>query len=174
VISAGGVFMGPDGSLQASDYSSAFSSLIYPGRQAPDVCGLVGMRPKAIYIMLPVQPRDEIDTGNAGGIFPDGDQTAPDDGWAAFSGTSAAAPQLAGVAALIKQVAPSMSPALLKAMLTYTARDVVDGVSSGTKLNPSLPAGPGPDEATGGGLVDAYVAVLSAYWAIAAGGMYGY
>jgi subtilisin family serine protease len=176
VISAGGVFMGPDGSLQASDYSSAFSSQIYPGRQVPDVCGLVGMRPKAIYIMLPVQPGNNIDTGNAGSIFPDGDQTAPDDGWAAFSGTSAAAPQLAGVGALIKQAAPSITPALLKAMLTYTARDVVDGFSGAVfPFHAGLPAGPGPDEATGAGLVDAYSAVLTAYWATVVGGMmYGY
>jgi subtilisin family serine protease len=176
VIAAGGVFMGSDGSLQASDYSSAFSSQIYPGRQVPDVCGLVGMRPNAMYIMLPVQPGDNIDAGNAGGIFPDGDQTAPDDGWAAFSGTSAAAPQLAGVAALIKQVAPTITPALLKAVLTYTARDVVDGFSGAVSpLHTGLPAAPGPDEATGVGLVDAYSAVLTAYWVTSGAGLlYGY
>jgi subtilisin family serine protease len=170
VISAGGVFVGQDGSLQASNYASAFSSRIYPGRQVPDVCGLVGMQPKAIYIMLPVQPGDNIDAGNAGRVFPDGDQTPADDGWAAFSGTSAAAPQLAGVAALIKQVAPTITPPLLKAVLTYTARDVVTGVSNVVPdLNSGLPAGPGPDAATGAGLVDAYSSVLTAYWAATAG-----
>jgi subtilisin family serine protease len=175
VISAGGVFMGQDGSLQASDYSSAFSSQIYPGREVPDVCGLVGMRPKAIYIMLPVQPGDNIDVGNSGQVFPNGDQTPADDGWAAFSGTSAAAPQLAGIAALIKQVAPSITPALLKAVLTYAARDVVDGVSGVTPLNPGLPAGPGFDGATGAGLADAFSAVLTAYWAAGVGALsYGY
>lgn len=176
VIAAGGVFMEQDGSLQASDYASAFSSQIYPGREVPDVCGLVGMQPRAMYIMLPVQPGDNIDTGNAGSVFPNGDQTLADDGWAAFSGTSAAAPQLAGVAALIKQVAPNLPPAVLKAVLTYTARDVVAGVSNAVvPLHAGLPAGPGPDEATGGGLVDAHAAVLTAYWAGAVGGMlYGY
>lgn len=176
VISAGGAFMDEDGSLQASDYASAFSSQIYPGREVPDVCGLVGMQPRAMYIMLPVQPGDNIDTGNAGGAFPNGDQTLADDGWAAFSGTSAAAPQLAGVAALIKQVAPTLPPAVLKAVLTYTARDVVAGVSNAVNpLNGGLPAGPGPDAATGGGLVDAHLAVLTAYWAAAMGGLwYGY
>jgi subtilisin family serine protease len=176
VIAAGGVFMGSDGSLQASDYSSAFTSQIYAGRRVPDVCGLVGMRPKAVYIMLPVQPGDNIDVGNAGSIFPDGDQTSPDDGWAAFSGTSAAAPQLAGVAALIKQVAPAITPAVLKMILTYTARDVVDGVSGAVApFHAGLPAGLGPDEATGSGLVDAYSAVLTAYWATTVGAMwYGY
>ena len=162
--------MGEDGSLQASNYASAFSSRIYPGREVPDVCGLVGMQPKAIYIMLPVQPGDNIDAGNAGRVFPDGDQTPADDGWAAFSGTSAAAPQLAGVAALIKQVAPNITPPLLKAVLTYTARDVVTGVSNVVPdLNAGLPAGPGPDGATGAGLVDAYTSVSTAYLATAVG-----
>jgi subtilisin family serine protease len=167
--------MGEDDSLQASDYSSAFSSQIYAGREVPDVCGLVGMRPKAIYIMLPVQPGDNIDVGNSGQVFPNGDQTPADDGWAAFSGTSAAAPQLAGIAALIKQVAPSITPALLKAVLTYAARDVVDGVSGVTPLNHGLPAGPGFDGATGAGLADAFSAVLTAYWAAGVGALsYGY
>jgi subtilisin family serine protease len=171
VISAGGAFIGQDGSLQASDYASAFLSQIYPGRQVPDVCGLVGMKPKSMYIMLPVQPGDNIDVGNAGSVFPDGDQTLVDDGWAAFSGTSAAAPQLAGVAALIKQVAPQITPALLKAILTYTARDVVFGVSNAVQpFHLGLPAAPGPDAATGTGLVDAYLAVLTAYWWTAAVG----
>src|SRR5271165_2440844 len=106
--------MRPDGSLEASNYSSGFDSLIYPGRRVPDVCGLVGMRPKAIYIVLPVDPGDAIDTENSGSVFPDGDETAPDDGWAAFSGTSAAAPQLAGAIALIKQTAPSLAPSEIK------------------------------------------------------------
>jgi subtilisin family serine protease len=174
VISAGGVFMGPDSSLQASDYSSAFSSQIYPGRDVPDVCGLVGMTPKAIYIMLPVEPGDNIDLGNSGSLFPDGDQTPPDDGWAAFSGTSAAAPQLAGIAALIKQIVPTISPPLLKAVLTYTARNVVDGVSAAViPLHPGLPAGPGG--ATGAGLADAFSAVVTAYWAAGVGALsYGY
>ena len=65
VISVGGAFMAPDGSIIASDYSSGFQSAIYPGRRVPDVCGLVGLRPKAIYIMLPVEPGDSIDAGNA-------------------------------------------------------------------------------------------------------------
>lgn len=164
VVSIGGVYMGPDGSLQASNYSSGFTSLIFPGRRVPDVCGLVGMRPKAIYIMLPVEPGDNIDKGNAGSIFPDGDQTEPDDGWAAFSGTSAAAPQLAGAAALIKQVVPSISPGGVKAALSVTARDVSDGLCSPVKdLHGGLPATLGPDSATGSGLVDVYNAVVAAY-----------
>ena len=62
-------------------------------------------------------------------------------------------------------MAPYITPALLKAVLTYTARDVTAGVSNAVPpFHLGLPAHPGPDEATGGGLVDAYLAVLTAYW----------
>jgi hypothetical protein len=47
--------------------------------------------------MLPVQPGDQLDEEGAVGSFPEGDETDNSDGWAAFSGTSAAAPQLTGV-----------------------------------------------------------------------------
>ena len=164
VISAGGAFLGPDGSVMASNYATGFQSMIYPGRRVPDVCGLVGMRPKAIYILLPVEPGDAIDNDNSGSIFPDGDQTAADDGWAAFSGTSAAAPQLAGAAALIKQVAPAATPDQVKLALTETARDVTEGFCSAVPdVHGGLPAGPGPDDATGFGLVDVTSAAIYAY-----------
>lgn len=166
VVSAGGAFLDADGTLIASNYASGFQSSIYPGRRVPDLCGLVGQRPKAIYIMLPVEPGDSIDVGNSGGVFPDGDQTGADDGWAAFSGTSAAAPQIAGAAALIKQVAPSATPADVKAALMATARDVTAGECSHVMdLHNGLPAHPGgPDEATGSGLLDVTSAVVYAYW----------
>jgi subtilisin family serine protease len=170
VISVGGAFLGPEGSLEASNYASGFPSQIYPDRRVPDVCGLVGMRPKAIYIMLPVEPGDNIDVGNAGSVFPDGDQTTPDDGWAVFSGTSAAAPQLAGAAALIKQINPGLPPIGIKWVLMSSARDVTEGFCSPVpNLHNGLPAGPGPDDATGYGLVDAFSAVVWAYLASVAG-----
>lgn len=160
VISAGGVFMAQNESLRASDYASGFMSNIYPNRRVPDLSGLVGMMPRAIYIMLPLEAGDQIDVGNAGGAHPNGDETTSNDGWAAFSGTSAAAPQLAGAAALIKQACPKLKPAAIKEILRKTARDVTVGnCSAATGANPATV---GPDTATGDGLVDAYKAVMLA------------
>jgi len=157
VISAGGVYMERDGRLQASDYSSGFKSKIFERRIVPDLSGLVGMKPSAAYIMLPVEPGDSIDVGLAGGAHPQKDETLPDDGWATFSGTSAAAPQLAGVCALIRQVCPNFSPKLIKRILKNTARDVTEGnANTATGGNQ---AKVGYDLATGAGLVDASKAV---------------
>jgi Subtilase family len=166
VISAGGVFMNPNETLQASNYASSFPGNVYPGRACPDVCGLVGMKPKAIYIMLPLEPGDDIDVGNAGGAHPNGDETTNSDGWAAFSGTSAAAPQLAGVAALIKQACPGLTPVQVRNIMKNTARDVTAGNSNSVQGTPIFPAayaaGAGVDIATGHGLVDAHKAVMVA------------
>ena len=63
---------------------------------------------------------------------------------AGFTGTSSATPHVAGVAALVLQADPSLSPADVERILTETAIDA--GV-------------PGPDTATGFGYVDAYAAV---------------
>jgi serine protease AprX len=158
VLAVGGVYAGPnlvgnDFALEASNYASSFDSLIYPGRHVPDVCGLVGMQPGALYIMLPVPPGSAIDVGVSGGAHPNGDETANNDGWAAISGTSAASPQIAGVCALLKQVQPGLSPKLAKAVLRASARDVTVGASSNVQ-----PAGPGHDGATGAGLVNATAA----------------
>jgi hypothetical protein len=158
VISAGGVYMEADGSMRATQYTSGFASNVYPGRNVPDVSGLVGLPPGANYIMLPLQSNDEIDQskGNAG-AFPNGDETAPNDGWAAFSGTSAAAPQIAGVCALLKQACPRLTPVGARTILMRTARDVTAGQNAMGNA-----AGPGYDLATGTGLVTAKPAVLMA------------
>jgi hypothetical protein len=169
VISAGGVYMEPNESLRASNYASGFMSNIYPNRRVPDLCGLVGMRPKAIYIMLPLEPGDSIDSmpwnhpsgrGRQGGVHPNGDETAANDGWAAFSGTSAAAPQLAGVAALMLQACKKLKPKDIRDIMRKTARDVKKGNCSPSTGGHA--ATPGPDLATGNGLVDAHKAVLTA------------
>jgi subtilisin family serine protease len=160
VISAGGVYMQQDETLIASNYASGFMSNIYSNRRVPDLCGLVGLLPRAIYIMLPVQPSDDIDTELSGASFPNADETASDDGWAAFSGTSAAAPQLAGAAALLKQACPQLKPAEIRELLKQGARDVTAGVASASTGGNA--AGVGPDLATGNGLVDAQKSVLLA------------
>ncbi len=159
VISAGGVYMEENESLRASDYASGFASNIYPGRNVPDLSGLVGLLPHAEYIMLPIEPGDDIDQQLSGGTHPNGDETTANDGWAAFSGTSAAAPQLAGAAALIKQACAKLTPQEVRDILMKTARDVTKG-----KNNPIFnhSAGPGYDLATGAGLVDAQKAALVA------------
>jgi hypothetical protein len=161
VISVGGVDIAIDGALRASNYASGFMSNVYPGRRVPDMSGIVGMLPKAMNIMLPLPPCSEIDTGNAGGSHPTtGDETANNDGWAAFSGTSAACPQVAGVCALIKQACSGLTPPEVRDILMQTARDVTTGT-----CNPNTggnAATVGPDLATGNGLVDAHKAVLLA------------
>ena len=157
VISAGGVFLHADGTMEASDYTTGFASQVYPGRNVPDLSGLVGMMPIAAYIMLPLQAGDAIDVGNSGGTHPNKDETARDDGWAAFSGTSAAAPQIAGVCALIKQACPRLTPAEVKNVLNSSARDVTQGTNAMGNN-----AAAGYDLATGFGLVNAHRAVLLA------------
>lgn len=159
VISVGGADIQQDGSLRASDYSSGFMSNVYPGRRVPDVSGLVGMRPGAQSIMLPVPEGCVLDADLAGGNHPNGDETPADDGWAAFSGTSAACPQVAGVCALIKQACPRLSPGAIRGILMATARDVTTGTNHPNFGNAAVA---GPDTATGNGLVDAHRAVLVA------------
>lgn len=156
VISVGGVYADNTGALRASDYASSFISLIYPGRRVPDFCGLVGMQPRAVYLCLPIPKGCVIDKDLGGAPFPNKDETAQDDGWALFSGTSAAAPQVAGICALLLQKKPTLTPAQVKAVLRATAADVKQGTSAmGEK------AGPGDDPATGAGLVDALKAWMA-------------
>jgi subtilisin family serine protease len=162
VISAGGVYMHKDGrKLEATQYASGFASRVYSNRNVPDVCGLVGLPPKAIYLMLPVEPNDEIDKElSAGGAHPNGDETTRNDGWAAFSGTSAAAPQMAGICALIKQACSNLKPSQIRDILKRTARDVTSGRCS--MRTGGHFARVGQDLATGTGLADASAAVREA------------
>ncbi|MFC1664840.1 S8 family serine peptidase [Pseudomonadota bacterium] len=156
VISAGGVYVHEDGAMRASDYASAFASKIYPGRHVPDFCGLVGLADNhADYIMLPIQEQSEIDVGNSAH-----DGTSSGDGWGVFSGTSAAAPQLAGVCALLLERNPGLTPVEVKELLRLTSIDVTTGNANPASNHNGggLPAGIGPDSATGMGLVDAHAA----------------
>ena len=154
VLSVGGVYVDQLGAMRASDYASAFTSKIYPGRIVPDICGLVGLASNsARYIMLPVQPGSKMDKAH--------DRTKKDDGWAVFSGTSAAAPQLAGVCALLLQKNPGLTSADIKSVLAQSARDVIHGTSNAAsnENDGPLAAGPGHDPATGPGLVDVEAAL---------------
>ena len=155
VISAGGVYVDSNGEMKASDYASAFPSKPYPGRNVPDLCGLVGMAGNdADYIMLPIPSGCEIDRDNS---YHDG--TRNDDGWGVFSGTSAAAPQLAAVCALMIEKNPSLTPGEIKNALRRTCRDVVKGSGNpASNEGTPVPAGPGIDGATGAGFVDAFAA----------------
>jgi hypothetical protein len=117
------------------------------------------MRPGAQLIMLPVPEGCVLDADLAGGSHPNGDETPNNDGWAAFSGTSAATPQIAGVCALLKQACPRLTPPEIRDILMSTARDVTTGT---THPNFGNTAVVGPDNATGNGLVDAHKAVLLA------------
>lgn len=164
VISCGGVMVNyPNLDYEASNYASSFDSQIYPGRHVPDLCGLVGRKviDRAPLLMLPVQPGCTIDTELAapspfGGPA---DGTAPDDGWALFSGTSAASPQMAGVVALMLQKDPTLTPAQVKAHLKDSATAVSVGQSA---MGDPAPL------ATGAGLVNAKWAWLNAMGGVAA------
>jgi len=137
VISVGGVHVTESLEYEASNYSSGFSSTWFPGRKTPDICGLVGSKPTADYITLPVQKNTPLDKPGAAG-------------WGAFSGTSAASPMVAGVCAVLLQQDPSLRPEQIKRILQYTARDIIVGKNIHNQA-----AMPGPDDATGYGLVDA-------------------
>jgi subtilisin family serine protease len=155
VISAGGVFVDKKEKMKASDLASAYDSKIYPGRHVPDVCGLVGMKQDR-YIMLPIPPGCLIDIVQASDPK---SETRPNDGWAAFSGTSAAAPQIAGVCALLKAKNRNLTPSDIKAVLRSTAREVLYGKSNPKSSDDGKTpqkADRGVDGATGAGLVDAF------------------
>ena len=145
-----GVFIDTKGRMEASNYASAFVSRIniYGNRRVPDCCGLVGRAANsAAYIALPIPEGCEIDLD--GGLV---DGTQPNDGWGVFSGTSAAAPQLAGACALLLQRDPNLNPFVLRNILVGTARRVRFGRANAAS-NPGRPALRGA-AATGGGLID--------------------
>ena len=83
--------------LEASNFASGYTSDLYPNRKVPDVCGLVGQKPRAVYIMMPCPPPCEMDKSLGGQAFPGQRRDKKDDGWVGASGTSSATPQVAGV-----------------------------------------------------------------------------
>jgi hypothetical protein len=155
VISVGGAFLDLDDSISASNYASSGISANNPGRQVPDLCGLVGLGPEGISIAQPTQPGSTMDVNFGGGVFPTGDETSTSDGWAMVSGTSAATPMVAGVCALMMHADATLigNPSAVLKRLAATCTDVTTGSSATGE-----PA-PGVDNATGAGLVQAYRAV---------------
>ena len=152
VISAGGVFVDTFGRMEASDYASAFDSQIYNGRHVPDCSGLVGRASnRASYVSLPIPLGCTIDVNRA---MLDG--TQPNDGWGVFSGTSAAAPQIAGACSLLLQKNPGLSPSEIKNALIGSARPVAYGHAS-----PASNPGEAPlqGQSATGGLVDVFEAL---------------
>ena len=152
VLAAGGVFATAGLDLQASSYSSGYRSPWFGGVQVPTVSGLVGMLPRASYIMLPIPPGCPIDVERAAAASGDpADGTTANDGWALFSGTSAAAPQLAGACAVLRGVRNGATPAAVATALSNTATDVRAGACHPRFNNPAVA---GRDLATGFGLVN--------------------
>jgi subtilisin family serine protease len=152
VIAAGGVFATAGLELRASDYASGYHSQWFGGVDVPTVSGLVGMRPRASYIMLPIPPGCPIDVERAAaGSGDPADGTGANDGWALFSGTSAAAPQIAGAVAVLRGIRSNATPAQVAQALSNTAVDVRVG-----RCHPRFnnPAGRGRDLATGFGLIN--------------------
>jgi subtilisin family serine protease len=112
------------------------------------------MQPHADYIMLPIPSGCEIDRDNSAH-----DKTTASDGWGVFSGTSAAAPQLAGVCALLLEKNGGLTPSDIKAVLKRSCRDVTTGsANDASNEGHAVKASAGLDGATGAGLVDAFAA----------------
>jgi serine protease AprX len=127
VISAGGAYYTPEGTFEPSDVSSEFESSFFPGRRVPDLCGLVGNRPHGRLLLVPVPPRARLARRPAFATIAAGEAralSAP--GWAMFSGTSAATAMIAGAAALLKQVAPALTPSEIRELLVASGQECGD------------------------------------------------
>lgn len=154
VITVGGVYANPSDQLEASNFASGFMSSQFPGRRVPDVCGLCGEVPRAIYIVMPTQPRNTMDFDLGGAGWPQFDETTTDDGWVGASGTSSATPQVAGVVALMLQRADNVGRTLVQADIRQILSQSAVPITRGRNAM-GIPAIGHPNVATGWGLVDA-------------------
>jgi serine protease AprX len=157
VLSIGGVYADQNSQLEASNYASGFTSNLYPGRRVPDVSGLCGQKPKAVYIVMPCPPGCELDQSFAG-TFPNGDGTKSNDGWVGASGTSSATPQIAGVAALMIEKARGKNQTLTTDSVRNILQNTAVAVQQGSNAQ-GFPAVGTPNAAVGYGLVDATAAL---------------
>jgi len=156
VISVGGAFPRQDGTWEASSYASSGTHPNIPSRHVPDLSAIVGQAPHGIFIVMPTMKGAIYDNSFGGGVFPNGDETGKNDGWLVGSGTSSAAPMVAGAAAVLLQCKSGMTPAEIKQTLANTCIDITQGTSASGE-----PAGAGPDSATGAGMIDIGAAVDS-------------
>ncbi len=98
----------------------------------------------------PITPDNLLFSTNGGEVRLKPDLTAADGvattvpGFAAFFGTSAAAPHAAAIAGLVKSAAPSLTPAEIRTLLTSTALDI---------------EAPGIDRDSGAGIISAFAAI---------------
>ena len=152
VLAVGGTTVEASGELKASSYASSFRSILFPGRAVPDLCGVVGeSKPGGSlpgHIMLPVPNGSQLEGENL-------PANKSNKGWGIFSGTSAATPQVGGIAALMLSIDPNLSPDDIRNILSDTARDVSRG-----KTSLGDEAAVGRDLATGAGFVDAFAACM--------------
>jgi hypothetical protein len=117
VIAVGGVTVGGDDGLSKWPDSSSFVSPIYPDRAVPDLCGI------ATEMLLPVPAK----------------VTGTPYSWdGRAGGTSAGAPQIAGVCALLLQKDPSLTHDKIRAVLCAKAKAV--GPETGAGLVRALHA----------------------------------
>lgn len=146
VFSVGGAYYNGE-TLTASNAAHGFPDR-YPNasplKGIPDTCGIVGPQAHLDFIIVPQPPT---------AVRPDGD-------WEAQSGTSLAAPQIAGVCALIKQAFPAATPAQMKEILQKTAEPIVAGTTLQNQSMNAIDLGNGLHP----GLADIKIAVLTAMY----------